>query len=40
VQICLTKKYGFAGLHIDTGAAIIDKTNIEFVAPLAENGIR
>ncbi len=40
VQICLTKKYGFAGLHIDTGAAIIDKTNIDFVAPLAEKGIR
>jgi len=40
VQICLTKKYGFAGLHIDTGAAIIDKTNIDFVAPLAVKGIR
>jgi simple sugar transport system substrate-binding protein len=40
LQICLAKKYGFAGLHIDTGAAIIDKTNIDFVAPLAEKGIR
>jgi simple sugar transport system substrate-binding protein len=40
LQICLTKKYGFAGLHIDTGAALIDKTNIDFVAPLAEKGIR
>lgn len=40
VQICLTKKYGFAGLHIDTGAAIIDKSNIDFVAPLAAKGIR
>lgn len=40
VQICLTKKYGFAGLHIDTGAAIIDKSNIDFVAPLAVEGIR
>lgn len=40
VQICLTKKYGFAGLHIDTGAAIIDQSNIDFVAPLAEQGIR
>lgn len=40
LQICLTRKYGFAGLHIDTGAAIIDKTNIDFVAPLAEKGIR
>jgi len=40
VQLCLAKKYGFAGLHIDTGAALIDKTNIDFVAPLAEEGIR
>ncbi len=40
VQICLTKKYGFAGLHIDTGSAIIDKSNIDLVAPLAEAGIR
>lgn len=40
LQICLTKKYGFSGLHIDTGAAIIDKSNIDFVAPLAAKGIR
>ena len=40
VQICLTAKYGFSGLHIDTGASIIDKDNIEVVAPLAQQGIR
>ena len=40
LQVCLTAKYGFAGLHIDTGASIIDKTNIELVAPLAVQGIR
>ncbi|UCB47191.1 MAG: substrate-binding domain-containing protein [Spirochaetota bacterium] len=40
LQVCLTKKYGFAGLHIDTGAALIDKTNIDFVAPLALKQIR
>jgi simple sugar transport system substrate-binding protein len=40
LQICLTQKYGFAGLHIDTGAAIIDRSNIDFVTPLAEKGIR
>jgi simple sugar transport system substrate-binding protein len=40
VQICLTAKYGFAGLHINTGASIITKSNIDFVAPLAEQGIR
>ncbi len=39
-QIALTKKYGFSGLHIDTGAAIIHEGNIDFVAPLAEAGIR
>jgi simple sugar transport system substrate-binding protein len=40
LQICLTEKYGFSGLHIDTGAAIIDSSNIGFVAPLAEQKIR
>jgi len=40
VQVCLTATYGFSGLHIDTGASIIDKTNIALVAPLAEQGIR
>jgi simple sugar transport system substrate-binding protein len=40
LQVCLAKKYGFAGLHIDTGAALIDKTNIDFVAPLAQQQIR
>jgi len=40
LQVCLAKKYGFSGLHIDTGAALIDKTNIDFVAPLAQKGIR
>jgi len=40
LQVCLAKKYGFSGLHIDTGAALIDKTNIDFVAPLAQKQIR
>jgi simple sugar transport system substrate-binding protein len=40
VQACLAKVYGFSGLHIDTGAALIDKSNIDFVAPLAQKGIR
>jgi simple sugar transport system substrate-binding protein len=40
VQICLTVKYGFSGLHIDTGASIIDKSNINEIAPLAQKGIR
>ena len=40
VQVCLTATYGFSGLHIDTGASIIDQSNIDLVAPLAEQGIR
>jgi simple sugar transport system substrate-binding protein len=40
LQIYLTKRFGFSGLHVDTGAAIIDKSNIDMVAPLAEKGIR
>ena len=40
LQVCLTKKYGFGGLHIDTGAGIIDKSNVEMVAKLAEDGFR
>jgi simple sugar transport system substrate-binding protein len=40
LQIYLTRKYGFTGMHIDTGAAIIDKSNIKFVLSLAKRGIR
>ncbi len=40
LQICLTKKYKFAGLHIDTGAGLVDASNVEAVAELAEAGIR
>lgn len=40
VQICLTKKYGFAGLHIDTGSGLISKDNVEALAPLIEQQIR
>ena len=40
LQVCLAKKYGFSGLHIDTGAALIEASNIDFVAPLAQKGIR
>lgn len=40
LQVCLTKKYGFAGLHIDTGSGFIDASNVEAVAKLAEEGIR
>lgn len=40
LQACLTKKYGFAGLYIDTGVGLIDKTNIYAVAKLVGQGIR
>jgi len=40
LQIALTATYGFSGLHIDTGASIIDTNNIGIVAPLADRGIR
>ena len=40
LQICLTKVYGFAGLHIDTGGGFADKGNIEILAPLVEKEIR
>jgi simple sugar transport system substrate-binding protein len=40
LQICLSKVYGFSGLHINTGAGFVDKTNVDMVAPLAEKNIR
>jgi len=40
LQICLAKVYGFSGLHINTGAGFVDKSNVEFIAPLAEKNIR
>jgi len=35
LQICLTKKYGFSGLHVDTGAGFITADNVNSVAALA-----
>jgi simple sugar transport system substrate-binding protein len=40
LQVCLTKVYGFSGLHINTGAGFVDKSNVDLVAPLAEKNIR
>ncbi len=40
LQLCLTKKYGFSGLHIDTGGGFASKENVDFLAPLAEKEIR
>jgi simple sugar transport system substrate-binding protein len=40
LNICLTKKFGFAGLDINTGAGFVTKDNIAFIKPLAEQNIR
>lgn len=40
LQVCLTKKYAFAGLHVDTGGTIIDAANIDLFAVQAIKGIR
>ena len=40
LQIAFTKVYGFSGLHINTGAGFVDKSNVDFVAPLAQKNIR
>jgi simple sugar transport system substrate-binding protein len=40
LQLCLTKTFGFSGLHIDTGGGFAHKDNIDFLAPLAAKEIR
>jgi simple sugar transport system substrate-binding protein len=40
VQICLTKKYLFSGLHVDTGSGFASQDNVEVLAPLVEQQIR
>jgi simple sugar transport system substrate-binding protein len=40
LQICLTHNYGFAGLHINTGAGFADADNADQLAPLVEQQIR
>lgn len=40
VQICLSAKYGFTGLTIDTGLGIIDDANYQDVWDLVEQGYR
>jgi simple sugar transport system substrate-binding protein len=40
LQACLTKKFGFAGLYVDTGVGLIDGSNVEAVAGLADKSIR
>jgi len=40
LNICLTKKYGFSGLDVNTAGAFVDATNVDVVAPLAAVEIR
>jgi simple sugar transport system substrate-binding protein len=40
LNICLTKKYGFSGLNVNTAGAFVDSSNVEAVAPLAAKEIR
>jgi simple sugar transport system substrate-binding protein len=40
LNICLTKKYGFAGLDINTAGAFVDSNNVDAIAPLAAQEIR
>jgi simple sugar transport system substrate-binding protein len=40
IQLYLTSKFGFAGMNVDTGAALITQDNIAAVADLAKAGIR
>jgi simple sugar transport system substrate-binding protein len=39
-QLCLTHKYGFSGLFINTGGGFVDKSNIDVIAPLVTAQIR
>ena len=40
LQLCLTKTYGFSGLFINTGGGFIDKSNVDFIAPLVTQQVR
>ena len=40
LNICLTKKFGFSGLDVNTAGAFVDEKNVDVVAPLAAKEIR
>jgi simple sugar transport system substrate-binding protein len=40
LQLCLSKVYGFSGLTTYTGSGFVDKSNADFIAPLAAKNIR
>jgi simple sugar transport system substrate-binding protein len=40
LQICLAKKYGFTGLHINTDSSFIDESNVNFFETFVKQKIR
>lgn len=40
LNLCLTVKYGFSGLYVDTAGSFVDKDNVEAVEELANQEIR
>jgi simple sugar transport system substrate-binding protein len=40
LNICLTKKFGFSGLDVNTAGAFVDAKNVDMIAPLAAKEIR
>jgi simple sugar transport system substrate-binding protein len=40
LNICLTKKFGFSGLSVNTSGGFVDKTNVKIAKPLAIKEIR
>ncbi len=40
LNICLTKRFGFSGLHFGRGVTFVDSSNIDAVAPLVDKVIR
>lgn len=40
LQLCLSQKYGFSGLNVDTAGSFMDESNVDFIEDLAQEGIR
>jgi simple sugar transport system substrate-binding protein len=40
LNICLTKKFGFSGLHVNRGVIFVDSSDVDAIAPLVDRIIR
>ena len=40
LNICLTKKFGFSGLHFNRGLVFVDSSNVDAVATWVDQVIR